>query len=239
MGGTICQNIKPPTLTHISSSVYTTKHLMKNRRLGYKQFLYLLYVNSLKKLFVSKTKFNCFEKIAIFSYSLLPRIFKFRRSSLRLVFLIKIVYNIVQTLPLPSPLSPFLKRGEVNFVDYLPSEEGIWKIRKRGWTGQVLLKVYVYVYVFDGWGVRGGWGLTLFVFNFFQGLSFLHIEITLPFAKLCYEFEEKFFHKIMVIYNLFVKGFKRLKLIFDRVTVELVNSPFWYLLKPRKVGCSG
>ena len=77
-----------------------------------------------------------------------------------------------------------------------------------------------------GEGGGRGWGLTLFVFNFFQGLSFLHIEITLPFAKLCYEFEEKFFHKIMVIYNLFVKGFKRLKLIFDRVTVELVNSPF-------------
>ena len=98
MGGTICQNIKPPTLTHISSSVYTTKHLRKIRRLGYKQFLYLLYVNSLKKFFVSKTKFNCFEKMAIFSDSLLPRIFKFRRSSLRLVFLIKIVYNIVQTI---------------------------------------------------------------------------------------------------------------------------------------------
>ena len=98
MGGTICQNIKPPTLTHISSSVYTTKHLRKIRRLGYKQFLYLLYVNSLKKFFVSKTKFNCFEKMAIFSYSLLPGIFKFRRSSLRLVFLIKIVYNIVQTI---------------------------------------------------------------------------------------------------------------------------------------------
>ena len=98
MGGTICQNIKPPALTHISSLVYTTKHLRKIRRLGYKQFLYLLYVNSLKKFFVSKTKFNCFEKMAIFSYSLLPGIFKFRRSSLRLVFLIKIVYNIVQTI---------------------------------------------------------------------------------------------------------------------------------------------
>ena len=39
----------------------TTKSLRKIRRLGYKQFLYfLLYVNSLKKFFVSKTKFNCF-----------------------------------------------------------------------------------------------------------------------------------------------------------------------------------
>ena len=93
--GKSCINfaIKLPTLTHISSSVYTTKHLRKIRRLGYKQFLYLLYVNSLKKFFVSKTKFNCFEKMAIFSYSLLPGIFKFRRSSLRLVFLIKKISN--------------------------------------------------------------------------------------------------------------------------------------------------
>ena len=29
--------------------------------------------------------------------------------------------------------------------------------------------------------------------NFFQGLSFLHLEITLPFAKLCHAFEEKLF----------------------------------------------
>ena len=66
----------------------------KIRRLDYKQFLYfLLYVNSLKKFFVSKTKFNCFKKMSIFSYSLLPKILKLRRSSLRLVFLIKIVYN--------------------------------------------------------------------------------------------------------------------------------------------------
>ena len=111
MDGKICQNIKPPTLTHFFLS--TTKHLGKIRRLGYKQFLYfLLYVNSLKKFFVSKTKFNCFKKMSIFSYSLLPKIFKLKRSSLRLVFLIKIVYNIVRT---PSP---FLKQGEVNF-DYL------------------------------------------------------------------------------------------------------------------------
>ena len=102
MDGKICQNIKPPTLTHFFLS--TTKHLGKIRRLGYKQFLYfLLYVNSLKKFF---------KKMSIFSYSLLPKIFKLKRSSLRLVFLIKIVYNIVRT---PSP---FLKQGEVNF-DYL------------------------------------------------------------------------------------------------------------------------
>ena len=51
--------------------------------------------------------------------------------------------------------------------------------------GQVFLK---------GW--RGG-RLALSLFNFFknQGLSFLHLEITLSFAfaKLCYAFEEKLF----------------------------------------------
>ena len=30
-----------------------------------------------------------------------------------------------------------------------------------------------------------------FSIYFFQGLSFLHLEITLPFARLCYAFEEK------------------------------------------------
>ena len=82
----------PYSYTH--SFLSTTKHLGKIRRLGYKQFLYfLLYVNSLKKFFVSKTKFNCFYKMSIFSYSQLPKILKLWRSSLRLVFLIKIVYN--------------------------------------------------------------------------------------------------------------------------------------------------
>ena len=33
--------------------------------------------------------------------------------------------------------------------------------------------------------------VNLVLFNFFQGLSFLHLEFTLPFAKLCYAFEEK------------------------------------------------
>ena len=34
-------------------------------------------------------------------------------------------------------------------------------------------------------------GLAIVLFHFFQGLSFLHLEITLRFAKLCYAFEEK------------------------------------------------
>ena len=54
------------------------------------------------------------------------------------------------------------------------------KNKKRGWE--------------DGAGagvLKGGGGLALFLFNFFIVFSFLHLEITLPFAKLCYVFEEK------------------------------------------------
>ena len=55
------------------------------------------------------------------------------------------------------------------------------KNKKRGWE--------------DGAGAGvlkgGGGGLALFLFNFFIVFSFLHLEVTLPFAKLCYVFEEK------------------------------------------------
>ena len=40
--------------------------------------------------------------------------------------------------------------------------------------------------------LKGGEAGT-FPINFFQGLSFLYLEITLPFAKLCHAFEEKVF----------------------------------------------
>ena len=40
--------------------------------------------------------------------------------------------------------------------------------------------------------LKGG-GAGTFSFKFFQGLSFLHLEITLPFAKLYHAFEEKNF----------------------------------------------
>ena len=40
--------------------------------------------------------------------------------------------------------------------------------------------------------LKGGWAGT-FPVQFFQSLSFLHLEITLPFAILCYAFEEKLF----------------------------------------------
>ena len=36
-------------------------------------------------------------------------------------------------------------------------------------------------------------GADTFPISFFQGLLFLYLEITLPFAKLCYAFEKKKF----------------------------------------------
>ena len=38
--------------------------------------------------------------------------------------------------------------------------------------------------------LKGGGGGGTFSISFFQSLSFLHLEITLPFANLCYAFEE-------------------------------------------------
>ena len=121
--GKICQNIKNPySYTH--SFLSTAKSLGKIRRLGSKQFLYFLfYVNSPTFLWAKQ---NLTKKMFIFSYSLLPKIFKLRRSSLRLVSLIKIVYNIVR-----NPLLSF-KARESKF--WLPPQEGkVWKIRKRRW----------------------------------------------------------------------------------------------------------
>ena len=45
---------------------------------------------------------------------------------------------------------------------------------------------------------RGEWTGT-FPIKFFQVLSFLHSEITLSFAKLCYAFEEKLFFSTTII----------------------------------------
>ena len=69
------------------------------------------------------------------------------------------------------------KGGGVNF-NHLPRRGGTLKIEKRGWkygAGAGLLKR----------------GAGIFPIYFFKGLSFLHSEITLSFAKLCYAFEEK------------------------------------------------
>ena len=79
----------------------------------------------------------------------------------------------------PPPPSPLKGGGGVNFK-YHPRRGGLWKILKREWkysAGAGLLK--------------RGRGAGTFRFLFFQGLSFLHLEITLSFAKLCYVLEEK------------------------------------------------
>ena len=70
------------------------------------------------------------------------------------------------------------RKEEVNF-DHLPWRGGESEKLKRGCImakGQVL---------------KGGTGT--FPIYFFQGLSFLHLEITLTFTKLCYTFEENLF----------------------------------------------
>ena len=66
MNGKICQDIKPPTPTHISSSVQLStwgrlEHYATN---SFYTFCHMLIV--LKKFFVSNTKFNCFKKMSIF-----------------------------------------------------------------------------------------------------------------------------------------------------------------------------
>ena len=43
-------------------------------------------------------------------------------------------------------------------------------------------------------------GAGTFPISFFQGLLFLHLEITLLFAKLCYAFEGKLFFSITIIF---------------------------------------
>ena len=48
--------------------------------------------------------------------------------------------------------------------------------------------------------LKGGrWGVGTFPIYFFQGLSSLHLEIFLSFAKLCYAFEEKLFFSVTKI----------------------------------------
>ena len=52
-----------------------------------------------------------------------------------------------------------------------------------------------------------GWGADTFPIYFFLGLSFLHLEITLPLAKLCLAFEEKLF---FCYHNFMKKGHSKL-----------------------------
>ena len=68
-------------------------------------------------------------------------------------------------------------------------ERRIWKIKRR-WNygaGAVFLKRVV--------GEGGG----ILPIYFFQGLSFLHLEITIHFAKLSYTFEVKLFFSATII----------------------------------------
>ena len=52
-----------------------------------------------------------------------------------------------------------------------------------------------------------GGRLALFLFNFFQGLLFLYLEITLLFPKFCcYAFEEKLFFSATIIFSKKVKA---------------------------------
>ena len=53
--------------------------------------------------------------------------------------------------------------------------------------------------------LKGGRAGTFFI-QFFQDFSFLHLEITLPFAKLCFAFEEKTFCHL----NFMKKGHSKL-----------------------------
>ena len=46
---------------------------------------------------------------------------------------------------------------------------------------------------------EGEGGQTLFLFNFFNVYHFFYLEIALPFAKLCYAFEEKLFFSVTII----------------------------------------
>ena len=59
---------------------------------------------------------------------------------------------------------------------------------------------------------RGG-GAGTFPIYFFQGLSFLHLEITLSFAKLCYAFEEKnVFFATIILWKKFIRSCLKMNL---------------------------
>ena len=53
-------------------------------------------------------------------------------------------------------------------------------------------------------------GLTLFLFNYFKAYHFLYLEIALPFAKLCYAFEEKLFFSFSCYHDFMEKGHSKL-----------------------------
>ena len=63
----------------------------------------------------------------------------------------------------------------------------------------------------QGGGGGGGGRLALFDFNFFK--IYLHLEITLPFAKLRYAFEEKlFFSSTIILWKKVILGCLKMNL---------------------------
>ena len=83
-------NLTAPPPHPVHSFPSTTKHLKKIRF----HMIFTLFVNVLKNFFDQK-KYNCFKKNGqSFSYSLIPQISKFTRTSLRLVVVIKFVISL-------------------------------------------------------------------------------------------------------------------------------------------------
>ena len=60
--------------------------------------------------------------------------------------------------------------------------------------GICLSQPYCIAYIAESYICYG-----IFPIYFFQGLSFLHLEITLTFAKLYFAFEEKLFFSVTII----------------------------------------
>ena len=143
MDGKICQNIKPLTPRRIPSSVQlSTWGRLEDKATKFLHFLFML---TILKSFLNKTKFKCFNKISIVFISLLSKMLKFRRSSLRLVFLINIVYNQFLILKnyrwchwcgihyiwLPhKPRNPNWSGVGRNFIKF-EIQKGVWKRGKQ------------------------------------------------------------------------------------------------------------
>ena len=127
------------------------------------------------KMFVEKTtnqQIWKFSKIKLSPVSIIQNSANTKPSNLEL--LTKLTSLIIVRTPPP----PFVKRGGVN-LDYLPRRGG--NLKNLGWKG---VKV-------AGAGLLKRWGLALFKVFF--------LEITLPFAKLHFAFEEKLFFSATII----------------------------------------
>ena len=58
----------------------------------------------------------------------------------------------------------------------------------------------------------GGGGAGTFSIYVFQALSFLHLEITLPFARLCHAFEEKIFTATIILWKKVILKYLKMNL---------------------------